>query len=150
MLNDCFMSPSGLYLYPSGPSSSSSEPLLELPELLVPLLDFFGAGGVAAAGENPVTPRLPSISRYVRKLPDTRLALHDFPSVHLLMPASRSSHTNTEPDLICCRSFSDSLLWTRGKRPNRHASKRMIASCGVWTLPWYVSMVGGQAGRLKW
>lgn len=56
------------------------------------------------------------------------------------MPASRSSQTNTEPDLICCLSFSDSLLCTRGVRPSRHASKRMIASCGVWTLPWYVSI----------
>lgn len=138
ILKDCFISPSGLYRYPSGPSSSSSEPpLFEFPELLVPLFDFLrtGAGGVTAGGR-PVPPLLPSISRYVRKLPDTRLALHDFPSVHLLMPASRSSHTNTEPDLICCLSFSDNLLCTRGVRPSRHASKRMIASCGVWTLPW--------------
>ena len=46
-----------------------------------------------------------------------------------------SSQTNTEPDLMFWRSFSESLRWTRGKRPNRHASKRMIASAGVRTWP---------------
>lgn len=99
MLNDCFMRPSGLYRYPSGPSPSESpvaEPSGDFP------LALLTSGGVGAA-----PPRLPSISRYVKKLPETLLALHDLPSVHLLMPASRSSHTNTEPDLICWRSFSD-------------------------------------------
>lgn len=52
-------------------------------------------------------PRLPSISRYVRKLPETLLALQDLPSVHRRMPASRSSQTNTEPDLMEVRSLSD-------------------------------------------
>jgi hypothetical protein len=78
---------------------------------------------------------LPSISRYVKKLPDTRLALHDLPSVHLRMPASRSSQTKTEPERIACRSFSDNLLWTRGRRPSLHASKSLIASAGERTTP---------------
>lgn len=55
MLNDCFMRPSGLYRYPSGPSSSESfEPSDAL------LLGFFGAD---AAEENPLPPLFPSISR---------------------------------------------------------------------------------------
>lgn len=81
-------------------------------------------------------PLLPSISRYVRKLPDTLLALHDFPSVHLRMPASLSSHTNTEPERIDWRSFSDNLRCTRGSRPNLQASNSLIASAGVRTIPW--------------
>lgn len=76
-------------------------------------------------------PRLPSISRYVRKLPDTRLALHDLPSVHLRMPASFSSQTNTDPERMPWRSFSESRRWTRGSMPIRHASKSLMASAGV-------------------
>lgn len=85
-------------------------------------------------------PRLPSISRYVRKLPETRLALHDLPSVHRRMPASRSSQTNTEPERMACRSFSDNRRCTRGKRPSLQASNSLIASAGVRTIPWYVSI----------
>jgi len=97
MLNDCFIKPSGLYRYPSGPSSpanSRSESLPREPSGVFPAL------AATSGGANPLPPRFPSISRYVKKLPDTLLALHDFPSVHLLMPASRSSQTNTDPDLI--------------------------------------------------
>ncbi len=127
MLKDCFMRPSTLYRYPSGsPSSgSSSLPRPESGVLPAPLLTTL----------KPL-PLLPSISRYVRKLPDTLLALHDLPSVHLRMPASFSSHTNTEPDRIDWRSFSDSLRWTRGSRPRRQASKSLMASAGVLTWPW--------------
>lgn len=131
ILKDCFIKPSGLYRYPSGPSSppaiSRSESLPRVLSGVLPALE------AASGGANPFPPRLPSISRYVKKLPDTRLALHDFPSVHLLMPASRSSQTNTDPDLICCRSFSDSRRCTRGRRPNRHASNSTMASAGVRT-----------------
>lgn len=139
MLNDCFISPSGLYRYPSwlsspAPASSRSESLPRVLSGVFPALRP-GTGGAKLFPQ-----RLPSISRYVKKLPDTRLALHDFPSVHLLMPASRSSQTKTEPDLIDCRSFSDSLRWTRGKRPSRQASNKRIASAGVLTWPLYVSM----------
>lgn len=56
------------------------------------------------------------------------------------MPASRSSHTKTDPDLIDWRSFSDSRRWTLGSRPRRQASKSMMASAGVRTCPLYVSM----------
>lgn len=133
MLNDCFIRPSGLYLYPSGESSLPFSPssLLRPPSGVMPVL-----------GTKEVFPplRLPSISRYVRKLPDTLDALQDFPSVHLLIPASRSSQTNTEPDLICCLSFSESLLQTRGRRPRRHASNRVIASAGLRIMPTYVSI----------
>ena len=100
MLKDCFISPSALYLYPSGSpswSSSLSRPLSGVLPLLRRELP------------NPL-PRFPSISLYVKKLPETRLALQDFPSVHLRMPASRSSQTNTEPDLMAVRSFSDNRL----------------------------------------
>ena len=79
------------------------------------------------------SPLFPSISRYVRKLPETLLALHDFPSVHRRIPASRSSQTNTDPDFIDCLSFSDNLRCTRGSKPSRHASKSFIASAGVRT-----------------
>lgn len=133
MLKDCFIRPSGLYRYPSGPSSpaaiSKSESLPRVLSGVFPALD------AAIGGANPLPPRFPSISRYVKKLPDTRLALHDLPSVHLLIPASRSSHTKTEPDLIDCRSFSDSLRCTRGSKPRRQASNKMIASAGVRTWP---------------
>ena len=125
--NDCFIKPSGLYRYPSGPPPSESGSAPCIPSRFAFL-------------SKPVPPRLPSISRYVRKLPDTLLALHDLPSVHLRIPASLSSHTKTDPDLIDCRSFSDSLRCTRGSRPMRHASKRMIASVGVRTCPLYVSI----------
>jgi len=134
MLKDCFIRPSGLYLYPSGPSPSES-PFDE------PSGDFPDARLATGAAGTALPPRLPSISRYVRKLPETRLALHDFPSVHRLMPASRSSQTNTEPDFICWRSFSDRRRCTRGNIPMRQASNRMMASLGVRTCPWYVSMV---------
>lgn len=105
MLKDCFISPSGLYRYPSGPSSCAPSASESLPRVLSGVLPALDA---AREETKPVPPRLPSISRYVRKLPETLLALHDLPSVHLLMPASRSSHTKTEPDLIDWRSFSDS------------------------------------------
>lgn len=105
MLKLCFIRPSGLYLYPSGPSPSSgasassvvSLGAVSIVLLLIPgsLFPFSGGPGWL----NP--PRFPSISRYVRKLPETRLALHDLPSVHLLIPASLSSQTKTDPDLIC-------------------------------------------------
>lgn len=131
MLNDCFISPSGLYLYPSGPSPSISWSS-SLPLPLSGVFPFCRRTGVCA---NDPPPLLPSISRYVRKLPDTLLALHDFPSVHLLIPASRSSQTNTDPDLIDCLSFSESLRWTRGSRPRRQASKSLMASAGVRTWP---------------
>lgn len=39
-----------------------------------------------------------------------------------------------------CRSFSDSRRCTRGSKPMRHASKRIMASVGVRTCPLYVSM----------
>jgi hypothetical protein len=136
MLKDCFMSPSGLYRYPSGPSSASisrSSPLFRPLSGVLPPLDETG-------GANPLPPLLPSISLYVRKLPETRLALQLLPSVHLLMPASLSSQTKTEPDRMDCLSFSDSLLCTRGSNPRRQASKRMMASLGVRTWPLYVSM----------
>ena len=145
MLKDCFMSPSGLYRYPSGPSSASmsrSSPLFR------PLSGVFPPRGVIG-GANPLPPLLPSISRYVRKLPETRLALQLLPSVHLLMPASLSSQTNTEPDLMDCLSFSDNLLCTRGSRPSRQASKRMIASLGVRTWPLYVSITFERALRQR-
>lgn len=126
MLKDCFINPSGLYLYPSGPSisSSSSPPLSGV----FPIVRFGGGGGM-----NCPPPLLPSISLYVKKLPETLLALHDFPSVHLRIPASLSSQTNTEPDLIDCLSFSDKRLCTRGNNPNRQASNSLIASAGVRT-----------------
>jgi len=126
MLKDCFISPSALYRYPSGsPSSlSSSLPLPDSGVFPAPLLLL----------PKP-EPLLPSISRYVKKLPDTRLALHDLPSVHLLMPASRSSHTNTDPDRIAWRSFSESRRCTRGRTPCRQASKSLMASTGVLTMP---------------
>lgn len=133
MLKDCFMSPSALYLYPSG-SPSSCEPSLPRPD----------ESGVLPAPRLALPkppPLLPSISRYVRKLPDTLLALHDFPSVHLLMPASLSSQTKTEPDLMDWRSFSDSRLCTRGRIPILQASKSLMASAGVRTKPWYVSII---------
>ena len=123
------MSPSGLYRYPSGPSSLATSSG-SLPRILS---GVFGPFEPATAGVKPLPLRFPSISRYVKKLPETLLALHDFPSVHLLIPASLSSQTKTEPDLIDCRSFSESLRCTRGKRPNRHASNRIIASAGVRT-----------------
>ena len=130
ILNDCFIRPSGLYRYPSGPSSSPSPRSSSLPR---------AESGVFPAlvdcVETLVPPRFPSISRYVRKLPETRLALHDFPSVQRRIPASRSSQTNTEPDWISWRSFSESRRWTRGSRPMRHASKRIMASAGVRTWP---------------
>lgn len=85
---------------------------------------------------NEPPPLLPSISLYVKKLPDTLLALHDFPSVHLLIPASLSSHTKTDPDLIDCLSFSESLRCTLGNRPRRQASNSLMASAGVRTCPW--------------
>jgi len=125
MLKDCFMSPSALYRYPSGSASSWSSSLprpesgvFPAPPLLPP--------------PKPL-PRLPSISLYVKKLPDTRLALHDLPSVHLRMPASLSSQTKTEPDRMAWRSFSDSLRCTRGSMPIRQASNSLIASAGVRT-----------------
>lgn len=130
ILNDCFIKPSGLYRYPSGPSSVPSPRSSSLP-LLSGVLPVLGMEPC----ETLPPPRLPSISRYVRKLPDTRLALHDLPSVHRRIPASRSSHTNTDPDLIDCRSFSERRLCTRGRRPMRQASNRMIASAGVRTCP---------------
>lgn len=134
---DCFISPSGLYLYPSGPSPSiSGSSSLPLP--LSGVLPFIRRG---AGGMKFPPPLLPSISRYVRKLPDTLLALHDFPSVHLRIPASRSSQTNTEPDFMDCLSFSESRLCTRGNKPSRHASKSLIASAGVRTWPTYVSIM---------
>ena len=98
MLKDCFINPSGLYRYPSGPSSPAISKSESLPRVLSGVLPALETA--ARGGPKLLPPRLPSISRYVRKLPDTLLALHDFPSVHLLMPASRSSHTKTEPDLI--------------------------------------------------
>jgi hypothetical protein len=131
ILKDCFIKPSGLYRYPSGPSSpspaSSPKPSGALSLRWPWLLPWPFA--------YEVPPLFPSISRYVRKLPETRLALQLLPSVHRRMPASRSSHTKTEPDLIDCRSFSDSLRCTRGKMPNLHASNRIIASVGVRTSP---------------
>jgi hypothetical protein len=131
MLKDCFINPSGLYLYPSGPSPSMSRSS----SLPLPLSGVFPPIILAGGGANCPPPRLPSISRYVKKLPETLLALQDLPSVHLRMPASRSSQTNTDPDLICCLSFSDSLLCTRGNKPRRQASNSLIASAGVRTWP---------------
>jgi hypothetical protein len=136
ILKDCFINPSGLYLYPSGPSPSISASS-SLPR---PLSGVFPPSLLGAGTKLP-PPLLPSISRYVRKLPETRLALHDLPSVHLRMPASRSSHTNTDPDCIDCLSFSDNLRCTRGKIPNRQASKSLIASAGLRTCPLYVSII---------
>lgn len=135
MLKDCFIKPSGLYRYPSGPSSPTASRSESLPRALSGVLAVFDNAAIGGGNPLPLPPRLPSISRYVRKLPETLLALHDLPSVHLLIPASRSSQTNTEPDLIDCRSFSDNRRCTRGKSPNRHASKSMIASAGVLTWP---------------
>lgn len=138
MLKDCFIKPSGLYRYPSGPSSppiSRSESLPRVLSGVFPALETAAKGGPKL-----LPPRLPSISRYVRKLPDTLLALQDFPSVHLRIPASRSSQTKTEPDLMDWRSFSDNLRWTLGKRPRRQASNSIIASAGVRTCPLYVSI----------
>lgn len=129
MLNDCFINPSGLYLYPSGPSPSISRSS-SLPR---PLSGVFPCIRLTGVGTNCPPPLLPSISLYVRKLPETLLALHDFPSVHLRMPASLSSQTNTDPDFMDCLSFSDSLRCTRGSKPSRHASKSLIASAGVRT-----------------
>lgn len=145
MLKDCFIKPSGLYRYPSGPSScciSISEVFPPPLSGVLPPFDRAATGGCGGGGKTLLwpPPRLPSISRYVRKLPETRLALHDLPSVHLLMPASRSSHTKTDPDVIDWRSFSDNRRWTLGSRPKRHASKRMMASAGARTCPLYVSM----------
>ena len=131
ILNDCFIKPSGLYRYPSGPSSVPSPRSSSLPLLSGVLPDL----GTEPCCDTLPPPRLPSISRYVRKLPDTRLALHDLPSVHLRMPASRSSQTNTEPDRIDWRSFSDSRRCTRGSKPMRQASNKIIASAGVRTCP---------------
>ena len=138
MLKDCFISPSGLYRYPSGPSSPPMSRSESLPRVLSGV--FPALETAAKGGPKLLPPRLPSISRYVRKLPDTLLALQDFPSVHLRMPASRSSQTKTEPDLMDWRSFSDSLRWTLGNRPKRQASNSMMASAGVRTCPLYVSM----------
>lgn len=134
---DCFINPSGLYRYPSGPSvSSPSESLSGFGDFPTrPPTDNVVVGGAKA-----FPPRFPSISRYVRKLPETLLALHDFPSVHRLIPASRSSQTNTLPDLMFCLSFSDNRLCTRGSKPNRQASNSIIASAGDRTWPWYVSI----------
>jgi hypothetical protein len=137
MLNDCFIRPSGLYRYPSGPSPSISKSS-SLPLPLSGVLPDVLRTGVCA---NDPPPLLPSISLYVRKLPETLLALQDFPSVHLLIPASLSSHTKTDPDLIDCLSFSESLLCTRGSKPRRQASNSLIASAGVRTCPWYVSIM---------
>lgn len=131
MLNDCFISPSGLYLYPSGPSPSKSSSLPCPLSGVFPGMRRTGGGG----GMNWPPPLLPSISRYVRKLPETLLALHDFPSVHRLMPASLSSHTNTDPDFMDCLSFSDNRRCTRGNRPNLQASNSLMASAGVRTWP---------------
>jgi hypothetical protein len=132
ILNDCFNKPSGLYLYPSGPSpsiSASSSLPRPLSGVLPATLCLVGAGTKFPP------PLFPSISRYVRKLPETLLALHDLPSVHRRIPASRSSQTNTDPDFIDCLSFSDNLRCTRGSKPSRHASKSFIASAGVRTWP---------------
>jgi hypothetical protein len=131
MLNDCFMRPSGLYLYPSGPSPSISASS-SLPR---PLSGVLPATRCLGVGTKFPPPLFPSISLYVRKLPETLLALHDFPSVHLRMPASLSSHTNTDPDFIDCLSFSDNLRCTRGSKPSRQASNNLIASAGVRTCP---------------
>lgn len=147
MLKDCFIRPSGLYRYPSGPSSPAISWSSSLPLVLSGVLP---AREAATGSAKPLPPRLPSISRYVKKLPDTLLALHDFPSVHLLIPASRSSQTKTDPDLIDCLSFSDNLLWTRGRRPNRHASNRTIASAGVRTWPLYVSIFTSNTTVRMW
>lgn len=136
MLNDCFSSPSALYRYPSRLSWSISASS-SLPR---PLSGVFPPSRRGAGTKLP-PPRLPSISRYVRKLPETRLALHDLPSVHRRMPASRSSHTNTEPDVIDCLSFSDNLRCTRGNKPRRQASKSFMASAGLRTCPLYVSVI---------
>ena len=138
MLNDCFIKPSGLYRYPSGPSSPPRSKSESLPRVLSGVLPALETA--AKGGPKLLPPRLPSISRYVRKLPDTLLALQDFPSVHLRIPASLSSHTNTEPDLIDWRSFSDSRRWTLGNIPKRQASNSIIASAGVRTCPLYVSI----------
>lgn len=132
MLKDCFMRPSALYRYPSGSPSSLSSSLPRPESGVLPAL-------LRDAPKPP--PRLPSISRYVRKLPETLLALHDFPSVHLRMPASLSSHTKTEPDRMDWRSFSDNLRCTRGSRPSLQASNSFMASAGVRTRPWYVSIM---------
>ena len=140
MLKDCFINPSGLYRYPSGPSSPPISRSESLPRVLSGV--FAALETAAKGGPKLLPPRLPSISRYVRKLPDTLLALHDFPSVHLRIPASRSSQTKTEPDLMDWRSFSDSLRWTLGNKPKRQASNSIIASAGVRTCPLYVSISG--------
>lgn len=130
MLKDCFIKPSGLYRYPSGPSSPPISRSESLPRLLSGVLPALVA---ATVGAKPFPPLFPSISLYVKKLPDTLLALHDLPSVHRLIPASRSSQTKTDPDLTDCRSFSDNLRCTLGRRPSRHASNSIIASAGVRT-----------------
>ena len=137
MLNDCFINPSGLYRYPSGPSPSISRSS----SLPLPLSGVFPDVRRTGVCANDPPPLLPSISLYVKKLPETLLALHDFPSVHLLIPASLSSQTKTDPDLMDCLSFSESRRCTRGNNPRRQASKSLIASAGVRTCPWYVSIM---------
>lgn len=59
------------------------------------------------------------------------------------------------------RSFSDNLRCTRGSRPSLQASNNLIASAGVRTRPWYVSIMlfcrtamccigRGKAGKGLW
>lgn len=64
-----------------------------------------------------------------RKFHNIRLGLHSSPSVHLLIPLSRSSKTKTAPLLISLRSSSLSLRLTLGMMPLRTHSKTRRASC---------------------
>ncbi len=60
MLKDCFINPSGLYRYPSGPSSPAISRSESLPRVLSGVLP---ARDAATLGANPFPPLFPSISR---------------------------------------------------------------------------------------
>lgn len=76
-----------------------------------------------------------SSSRYVRKLPSTRLGDHVRPSVQRRIPASFSSQAKTEPDRIVTLSLEERRRCTRCSCPRRQASNIMSASWGVLICP---------------
>jgi hypothetical protein len=76
-----------------------------------------------------------SVSLYKRKFPRMREGDQRKPSVHLLIPLSSSSKTNTLPLWMSLRSRSASLRVTRGMSRLRAASRIKRASSVVSRNP---------------